>query len=132
MKRKTPRHLRTAGFDQLVLKLRLPAATTAATATAAGTTAATAAAALTFLCFIDAQRTTAHVLAIEGLDGALCFGARHFDEAEAARTAGFAIVDERHGLDGTVFFEQRTHILFCRGERQIANVDFRHKRTSSL
>ena len=31
-----------------------------------------------------------------------CVGARHFHEAEAARTAGFTIVDQRNGLHGAV------------------------------
>ena len=107
----------------------LPA--TAAAATAART-ATTAAAALTLLRFVDAQRTTAHVLAVQGLDGTLCVGARHFDEAEAARTAGFTIVDQRDLLHRTVRFEQRANIMFSCGKRQVANIDFRHTDKLSL
>ena len=92
----------------------------------------TAAAALALLRFIDAQRTATHVLAIQGLDRALCVCARHFDEAEAARAARFAIVDQRHGLHLPVLLEQRTDVLLSSGKRQISNVDFRHTDKLSL
>jgi hypothetical protein len=83
---------------------RLPATaatTTAATATRTARTAATTAAAatattaLTFLRFINTQWTTAHILTVQGLDGALCVSARHFHKAEATRTTRFAIVNQR-------------------------------------
>jgi hypothetical protein len=116
-----------------VLEALLPATATTAAATAARTAATTAATtALTFLRFIDTQRTTTHVLAVQGLDGALRIGARHFDEAEAARTARFAIIDQRNGLHRTVLFEQRPNVLLGSGKWQIANVDFRHTDKLSL
>jgi hypothetical protein len=116
------------------------AATTAATATAttaAGTTAtaattATTAATLALLRLIDAQRTAAHVLPIEGLDGALCVGTRHFHEAEATRTAGFTVVDQRNGLDGAMLFEQLADLRFIRRERQVSYIDLCHDDTVSL
>jgi hypothetical protein len=113
----------------------LPA--TAATTTTAATptrtaAAATTATALAFLRFIDTQRAPTHVLAVQGLDGALSIAARHFDEAEAARTAGFAIVDQRNGLHCTVLFEERPDVAFGSIERQIPNIDFRHKQQVSL
>jgi hypothetical protein len=87
----------------------LPATAATATATTAARTAATTAAAtaatLAFLRFIDTQWATTHILAVQGLDGALRIAARHFHEAKAARTAGFAIVDQRNGLHCAVLFE---------------------------
>jgi hypothetical protein len=116
-KRKTPRRCRTAGLLPSNLELgRLPATattTTAATATAtAGARTATAATttASAFLRFIDAQWATAHVLAIERLDSALCVSTRHFDETEAARTTGFTVVDQRNRFHRAVLLEQRTHL----------------------
>jgi hypothetical protein len=115
----------------------LPAtAATTATAATAARTAATAAAAtaatLAFLRFIDTQWATTHILAVQGLDGALRIAARHFHEAKAARTAGFAIVDQRNGLHCAVLFEERPYVAFGSVERQIPNIDFRHKSQVSL
>src|SRR6186713_2102706 len=64
----------------------------AAAAAATTTEVATRGAALALLGFIDLQRTTAHVFAIERLHGAGGIGIGHFDETEAARAAGLAIV----------------------------------------
>jgi hypothetical protein len=115
----------------------LPATAATATATAAARTAATAAAAtaaatLAFLRFIDTQGATTHILAVQGLDGALRIAARHFHEAKAARTAGFAIVDQRNGLHCAVLLEERPYVAFGSVERQIPNIDFRHKSQVSL
>jgi hypothetical protein len=129
--KKNPAALAHRGvFNQQMLSWRLPAATAAATTTTARATAAAAATATTLalLRFIDAQRTATHVLAIQGLDGALCIGTGHFDEAKATGTTSVAVVDQRYRLHGTVRFEQSANILFSCIERQIANVDFRHKR----
>jgi hypothetical protein len=63
------------------------------TATTAATT--TAAAAWLILGFVDFERSSAHVLAIEILDRTGRIGAWHFDESEAARASGFTIHD--HG-----------------------------------
>jgi hypothetical protein len=114
----------------------LPATAATATATTAARTAATTAAAtaatLAFLRFIDTQGATTHILAVQGLDGALRIAARHFHEAKAARTAGFAIVDQRNGLHCAVLFEERPYVAFGSVERQIPNIDFRHKSQVSL
>jgi hypothetical protein len=118
---------------------RLPAtattttAATTATAEAAATTttaATTTAGALTFLRFINTQRTTAHVLAIQRLDGASSIGIGHFNETEATGTSRFAVIDESNRSYGAVRFEHLTHFTFIRGKRQIANIDLRHTNTS--
>lgn len=119
-------------FHLLSDEVLLPA--TAATAAATAGTAATAAATATlaFLRFIDTERATTHILAVQGLDGALRIAARHLDEAEAAGTAGFAIVDQGHRLHGAVLLEECTDVGFGSAERQIPNIDFRHKSQVSL
>jgi len=90
------------------------------TVAAATTTAATAAGFV--LGFIDLERATAKVLAVQRLHGLLGIGVRHFDEAEAARLAGIAIIDECNFLDGAVLGEQRAHGIFGGREGKISNV----------
>src|ERR1043165_6105221 len=96
------------------------------TAAAATTTTevATRGATIALLGFIDLQRTTAEVLAIESLHGARGIGARHFDEAEATGASGFAIVHQRHLFNGAMGGEVGTHLVFGGIERQISNVKF--------
>jgi hypothetical protein len=108
--------------------LLLPAATTTAAATRTARTAVTTAAtaARTLLRFVYTERTTAHVFAIERLNCTSRIRTRHFDEAEAARTAGFAIVDQRHRFNGAVSSEQFTYLRFVSRERQVANIDLCH------
>src|SRR5690349_4188206 len=98
----------------------------AATAAATTTEVATRGAALALLGFIDLQRTTTEVFAIERLHGAGGIGIRHFDETETARAAGLAIVHERHLVDGAVGCKEGAHLIFGGRERQISNVKFRH------
>jgi len=102
----------------------IPAATTTAT-----TEVATRGATITLLGFVDLQRTTAEVLAIERLHGAGGIGIRHFNEAEATGASGFAIVHQRHFVDGAVGGEVGAHLVFGGVKRQISNVKFRHKTT---
>src|SRR5690349_13883455 len=88
--------------------------------------AAAVAASAALLSLVDAQRATAELLAIEILDGARCVGARHLDEAEAARAAGVAIGDDAHRLDGAMLCEQLTELGVGSGKRQVAHVDSGH------
>src|ERR1700716_921656 len=44
--------------------------------------------------FVDAQRPATHLEAVQRLDRAQCLVLRHVDECEAARLAGFPVVDE--------------------------------------
>src|SRR5262245_25534155 len=100
--------------------MRLPAAATAAAATTT-TAARTATAGRTFLRFVDAKRATAHILAVQRLNGTRGIRTRHFDKAEATRTARFAIVDERDGFHGAMGLKQLTHLAFVGRERQVTN-----------
>ena len=79
------------------------AATAAESAAAASTAAAAAATATAILGLLDGDLTALDVAAVDLLDrlARLVFG-RHFDEAEAARTAGLTIRDDlgvRHGAE---------------------------------
>src|SRR6516165_3414111 len=60
----------------------------------------------TLLGLVDAQRPPRHLEAVQGLDGALRFGLRHVDEAEATRLAGLAIVDELYRFHFAMTFKQ--------------------------
>jgi hypothetical protein len=139
-KKKNPAALAHRGVFHHLLGVnsdRLPAtaaataaARSARTTAAAATTAATAA--LTFLSFVNTQRTTAHILAVQGLDGALRIGARHLDKAKATRTTRFAIVNQRDGFNSAVLFEQLADLCFVSRKRQVTHIDFRHSNTVSL
>src|SRR6185369_15928726 len=75
------------------------------------------------LCFVDAQRTAIHLKAVECLNGTLRFTLRHVDETEAARLAGFAVIDELHRIDLAVTLEEAANVLLCRVEGEIPHVD---------
>src|SRR5580698_11468867 len=90
----------------------LPA--TAATA-AATTTAATAG--LTRLRFIDAQRTAAHVLAVQLADSGCSGGLVHLDEAEATGASGLAVRDQLHRMNGAELLELLADFIFIGGKR---------------
>ena len=89
--------------------------------------ATTAAAARLLLRFVDLQRASVEVLAIQRLHGAGGVGVRHLNKPESARTTGLAIVDQGHFLHRTVRSEQRANaVLGCR-EGEITNIQFRHR-----
>lgn len=117
------------GMERALLPATAATTAAAAAATAARTTAtaATTAAATTlaFLRFVHAQRTTTHILPVEGLNGSLCVGTRHFHEAEATRTAGFTVVDQCNGFHGPMRLEQLAHLRFIRRERQVTYIEDR-------
>ena len=73
------------------------AATAAVTAATAATATITAAAAIfARFRFVDVQAATVDFLAVKLGNGCLAFFfARHFDEAEAARTSRLAVFDDR-------------------------------------
>src|SRR5690606_21227205 len=125
--RKSPERLRVRGPLGKQRSAGLPAS---AAATAAAAWAAPAA--LAFLCFVHAQRTSPHLLAVQRLDGALRVGARHLNETEAARPAGLAIVDQGNGFHRAVLLEQLTHLGLIRRKRQVAHIDLCHGDTVSL
>ena len=89
-------------------------------------TTTAAATARLVLRLVDLERTTAHVLAVQALNGARRIGARHFHEAEAARTTGVAVHDQRYRLDRAVLREQRAN----RGLRRRKRADCPRKSCS--
>lgn len=99
-------------------------ATTTAMVTAT-VPAASAATATLFarLGFVDRQRATIHVLAVELGDGLLGLLVRaHLDKREPTGLAGEPIEDQitaRHGAD---LGEQSLEVSFCRLVREIADV----------
>jgi hypothetical protein len=97
-----------------------------ATLTAAATTTTAATTAGLVLRLVDLQRATAHVLTVQVLDGTSRIGTGHFDEAEATGTTGFAIVDQRHGIDRAMLREQCADRRFVGGKGQIAHVNLAH------
>jgi hypothetical protein len=131
--KKNPAALARRGAFFSVFDRYLPAAAATATTTATARTAATtAAAALAFLRFVDAKRSTSHILTVQGLNRTLCISTRHFNEPKAARTASFAIVDQRNRLHCAVLLEQLANLSFVCGERQVTYIDLRHNNTVSL
>jgi len=107
-------------------------ATTAAAAEAATRTTATATGAGTILRFIDAQRATAHRVAVEGLNGASCVILTHFNKAETARTTGITIDRKSDRSHFAVLSKQRADCRFISGKRQIAYINFCHLWKHSL
>jgi len=100
-------------------------ATVATAASAAVTTAAATGAFFAGLGFIDGQATALEFSVIHGLDGGFdAIG--HFDEAETAGAAGFAILDDL-GLHYGAELGERLRQIFARGgKRQIADVQILH------
>jgi hypothetical protein len=96
-----------------------------APATAAATTeATTASTGLAGSGFVDDQGSAAEVRLVQGLDrpaGLVVVG--HFDEAEAAGSAGFTIDDDAGGRDGPVLAEEGREFLIRGPVRQISDVD---------
>jgi len=93
-----------------------PAATTGASATAAaGASAASAAAATLRTGFVDIERASIQIGAIESCDRLVRLGAiRHFDERKAARTACIPISHHADAFHVTVRLEKRAHGRFSR------------------
>jgi hypothetical protein len=110
----------TAAAVSTTTPTAISAPTTAATATATGATRSA------LLGFVDSQRATAHLKAIGLLDGVLRFTGTHVDECKSSRPSGLSVIDELDGFDFAVTLEQRADFIFCRSERQVANVDRRH------
>ena len=105
--------------------------TAAAATTTTTTEVAARGAAIALLGFIDLQRATAEVFAIESLHGALGVSTGHLDEAEATGASGLAIVYQGHLVDGAVGSEVGAHLIFGGVKRQISNVKFRHKQLTN-
>src|SRR5262249_53700725 len=84
----------------------------------------------TFLRFVDTQRSAIHLKAVQRLDCVLCLALRHVDESEAARLAGFTVIDELDRIHFAVTFEEYFYVLLSGVEGQIAHVDRRHPEVS--
>ena len=97
---------------------RLPATTAAATAATAATR--------TVLGFVDTQRTTAHVGAIQCLNGTSSVLLRHFNKTEPALAASLAINRKGDRFDRAVLGKQGTNRIFIGGKGQIAHINFCH------
>ena len=90
-----------------------------AVATAATTTTVAAAAFVSARAgFVDIQRTTIKVSAVQGADcGSTFFLARHFNKAEAARLTGILVGDDAGTVNSTMGLESGEQIVFVRIER---------------
>jgi hypothetical protein len=89
-------------------------------ATAATTTAATAAA---ILRFVHAQRATAEVATVEGLDRVVCVASlAHLHEGEPSRPTGLTVGDDAHLFDGTMALEELLDLAFGGTERKVPDV----------
>ena len=97
------------------------------TVAAATTTAATAAGFV--LGFIDLERATAKVLAVQRLHRLLRIGAGHFNEAEATGLARVAVIDQRDFVHVAVGREKGTHRIFGGAEGKVSNVKFGQENT---
>ena len=76
---------------------------------------------------VHLQRATAHLEAVEALDGAGGLGVRgHLDEAEATGLAGVAVVDQCDRVDRAVGCEQRADGGLVGRKREVTNVDLAH------
>jgi hypothetical protein len=51
---------------------------------------------------------------------------RHLDKTEAARPAGFPILDQHHVANGSILLENLANTLLVEREGQIAYVKLRH------
>src|SRR5262249_11850849 len=108
-------------------------AATGATAAAPAVTAAAAAAAPAVfpgLGLVDGQRPALKLGAVEGVDGLLGLGVIiHFDEPEAARTAGLAVGDDLGAGDFPVLLEKGQQVVGAGIPNEIANVNvLRHRK----
>ena len=100
---------------------RLPA--TAATTTAAATTAA---AAPLLLRLVHAEVATVKIAAVEIGDRLGGFVFVHLDETEAARSAGFAIIDHRCRMNRSERREQLLQLGIAAAPGEIPNVNLLH------
>ena len=83
---------------------------------------------LPFVSLVDAQGSALVILAVERAHSGLAFGfVRHFDEREAAGSAGEAISNDADTRDRAVLAEQVTQALLGRLETQITHVDTEHE-----
>jgi hypothetical protein len=83
---------------------------------------------LACFCLIDLEGASAHVGAVEGIDGLVAVFITDLDEAEATGAAGFSIEDDTSALNGAELTEEIGEFLISGREGKIAHVDI-HKIT---
>src|SRR3972149_8233653 len=102
-------------------KVDLPAPAAAAAAAAAAATVALGSG------FVDVQRATAELGAVDAADSRLGGGGvRHLDEGEAARAAGGAVGDDAGAIHLAVSRKDVAELLLGDVERTITNVNLSH------
>src|SRR6478672_8785820 len=74
------------------------------------------------LSFVDLERPTAEVHAVERLHRARCIRTRHFDEPEATRLPRVAVIDQGKLLYRAVRSEKIANRIFGGREGKIANI----------
>src|SRR5262249_3751125 len=79
--------------------------------------------------FIDLQPTSVDLFVVQRIDRLVRRRVFHFDETEAARTAGIAIGDDRGRTNVAVGREQLLEVTIRGAPRQISNVDLLHSIT---
>lgn len=124
----------TAAFTTAAAEAATAAFTTATTEAAAAATTAIAAAVgaaetsgtlFTRTSLVHHDGTASHGLAIQAIDGGLCFGIRtHFNETETLGTAGVTVHHDLGRVHGTVLGESVIQILIAHAVGQIAHVKF--------
>src|SRR5215471_10588543 len=94
-------------------KLNLVAIATAATATTIAAATTTAAAVDLGTRFVDVQRTSANLSAVQRGDGFVAFfRVAHFHEAETARSAGVPVGHNADSVDLSVCLEKLAQFVF--------------------
>src|SRR6185436_11964373 len=97
-----------------------------AAAAAASPAAAAATTTAAILCFVDAQRATAHVASVQLVDRLIGVPVVHLHEAEAARAAGFAVGDHSHRVDLPDGGKEIPEIRLGGAPGEVADIDLLH------
>jgi hypothetical protein len=98
-------------------------------ATTVSTTAAEPTAPLRLgACFVDGERTSVRIAAVQGSDGGIRLGnVRHLDKSEAARATGARIRNYTGAINGTVGFKPLAQVGFRGIEREVSNKNSFHE-----
>jgi hypothetical protein len=72
--------------------------------------------------FVHAESAAAETRPVKGFHSAGSIGVFHFNETETARTAGFSIAHQFHGIDGTMARKQIADFIFRRRPGQVAHI----------
>jgi hypothetical protein len=113
----------------------IPVASTASTAVSSASAASITSTASTAFDLgtrlVDVQSTPANLAAVHGCDGFLSvFRARHFDEAEAPRSAGVPVRHYTYAIHLSMSLEKLAQLVFRSIEIKVANKDVLHANAS--